>query len=138
MDAALQYMVDKFEHANLVMGEKTNVKSLEAKAQYQKQKGNQSTFAYCSGTHKAVDCNKYKTINARRDRIIAHVCSNCLGVGHSSKLCQSQRTCRIRHLHHHTSVCNQQSSSNSNNSASSSSSSLLNGKGQSSNTRSSS
>ena len=90
MDAALQYMIDKFEHASLVMGEKTSAKSVEAKTQHQKQKGNQSSNAYCSGTHRAVDCSKYKTINAQRDRIIAqHLYFNCLGMGHSSKICRS-------------------------------------------------
>ena len=64
MDAALQYMVNKFKHANLIMGEKTNVKLVEAKAQHQKQKGSQSSYAYCSGTHKAIDCNNYKTVIA--------------------------------------------------------------------------
>ena len=70
MDVALQYVVDKFEHATLVMGERTSIKSVEAKSQ-QKQKGGQPTCAYCAGNHKAVECSKYKTINARRDRIIA-------------------------------------------------------------------
>ena len=31
MDVALQCIEEKFEHANLVMGERTNVKSVEAK-----------------------------------------------------------------------------------------------------------
>ena len=94
MDAALQYMVDKFKHANLIMGEKTSVESVEAKTQHQKQKGNQSSCTYCSGTYKAVDCNKYKTINALRDRIIAqYLCFNCLGMGHSSKICRNKKAC---------------------------------------------
>ena len=64
MDVALQYIVDKFEHATLAMREKTNVKSVEAKSSQQKQKGGQLTCAYCAGNHKAIDCTKYKTINA--------------------------------------------------------------------------
>ena len=36
MGVALQYIVDKFEHASLAMGEKTNVKSVEAKSSQQK------------------------------------------------------------------------------------------------------
>ena len=39
MDVALQYMIDKLEHASLAMGEKTNVKSVEAKSSHQKHKG---------------------------------------------------------------------------------------------------
>ena len=113
MDIALKYMVDKFEHVSLAMGEKTNVKSVEAKSAHQKHKGGQLTCSYCSGDHKAVDCTKYKTDNARKDRIIAQrLCFNCLGVGHSSKSRKSTRTCRICHLHHHTSLCNQQSKNN--------------------------
>ena len=86
MNIALQYVADKFEHASLAMGKKTNVKSVEAKSSHQKQKSGQLTCSYCSSDHKAVDCTKYKTINARKDCIIAQgLCFNCLGVGHSSK-----------------------------------------------------
>ena len=35
IDASLQYVIYKFEHASLVMGEKNNVKSDEAKTQLQ-------------------------------------------------------------------------------------------------------
>ena len=90
MDVALQYIIDKFKHAILVMGERTSVKSVEAKSQQLKQKGGQPTCAYCTGNHKALDCRKYKTINARKDRIIAQrLCFNYLGVGHSSKTCKN-------------------------------------------------
>ena len=61
MDVASQYIVDKFEHATLVMEECTNVRSIEAKSQQQKQKGGQPTYAYCAGNHKVVDCSKYKS-----------------------------------------------------------------------------
>ena len=64
MDIALQYIVDKFEHASIAMGEKITVKTVEAKSSQQKQKGGQLTCAYCAGNHKAVDCTKHKTINA--------------------------------------------------------------------------
>ena len=96
MDVALQCVLDKFEHASLALGEKTNVKSVEAKSSNQKHKGGQLSCSYCAGDHRAVDCTKYKTINARKDHIIAQgLCFNCLGVGHSSKSCKSTRTCRI-------------------------------------------
>ena len=105
MDVALQYMIDKLEHASLAMGEKTNVKTIEAKSSHQQHKGGQLTCSYCSSDHKAVDCTKYKTINARKGRVIAqHLCFNCLGVGLSSKSCRSNGTCRICHLHHYTSL----------------------------------
>ena len=39
------------------------------------------------------------------------MCYICLIPGHSSKHCRSKKTCRICHLHHHTSLCNQSSSS---------------------------
>ena len=71
MDVALEYIVDKFEHANLVMAEKANVRSVEAKTQHQKRKGSQRACANCSGNHKAVECSKLKAINARKDQLIA-------------------------------------------------------------------
>ena len=111
MEAGLLYMINKLEQAALALGDKTYVKSVEAKSSHQKHKGGQHGCSYCSGDHKAVDCTVYKTINARKDRIVAQwLCFNCLGMGHSSKTCKSNRTCRIYHLHHHTSLCNQQSS----------------------------
>ena len=110
MDVTLNYMANKFEHAVLVMGVKTNIKSVEAKTQQnQKARNCQFNCSYCKGDHGASDCTKYETLNARRDRVIAqHLCFNCLGVGHSSKNCKSPKTCRICHPHHHTSLCNQQ------------------------------
>ena len=81
MDVALQYIIDKFEHATLVMGECTNVKSIEAKSQQQKQNGGQPTSAYCTGNHKAINCTKYKTKNARKDRIIAQRLFQLFGTG---------------------------------------------------------
>ena len=48
---------------------------------------------------------------------------NCLRVGHSSKMCKSQRTCFICSLLHHSSLCNRnstsQNQSNTNNSSAS-------------------
>ena len=138
MDVALQYMINKLEQASLALVDKTNVKSVEAKSSHQKHKCGQHNCSYCLGNHKAVDCTKYKIINERKDRIIAQrLCFNCLGVGHSSKSCKSNRTCRICHLHHHTSLCNQQSN-NSSSSSSKGNNSTSNTKAQSSQARSSS
>ena len=62
MDVALQYIVDKFEHALLAMGEKANVKSVEAKSSKQNHKGGQLNCSYCAGDNRAVDCTNYKTV----------------------------------------------------------------------------
>ena len=81
--------------------------------QNQSQKGSYKC-PFCSGDHKAVDCNKYKTIQARKDCVISQrMCSNCLTSGHPSKNCRSKNTCHICHLHHHTSLCNQSQSQQS-------------------------
>ena len=107
MDRALQYMIGKLEHANLVLGDKTNVKSVGAHSQQdQKQRGNYKC-PFCSSNHKAVDCTKYKTIQSRKDRVISqHLCFNCLTPGHPSKNYRSKKMCCICHLHHHTSFYN--------------------------------
>ena len=101
-------MIGKLEHANLVLGNKTNVKSVGANSQRdQKQRGSYKC-PFCSGDHKAVDCNKYKTIQARKDRVISQrLCFNCLTPGHPSKNCRRKKMHSICHLHHHTSLCNQ-------------------------------
>ena len=114
LDRALQYIIGKLEHANLVLGDKTNVKSVGAHSQQdQKQRGNYK-YPFCSSNHKAVYCTKYKTIQARKDRVISqHLCFNCLTPGHPSKNCRSKKTCCICHLHHHTSLCNQSQSNQS-------------------------
>ena len=108
MDRALQYIIGNLEHAKLLLGDKTNVKSVGAHSQQdQKQRGNYNGL-FCSSNHKAVDYTKYKTIQARKDRVISQrLCFNCLTPGHPSKNCRSKKTYHICHLHHHTSLCNQ-------------------------------
>ena len=105
------YIIGKLEHANLVLGDRTNVKAVGAHSQQeQKQKGN-SKCAFCSGNHKATDCTKYKTVQVCKDRVVSQrLCFNCLGQGHPSKNCRSKRMCCICHLHHNTSLCNQNQS----------------------------
>ena len=99
MSVALQFIIDKFEHSQAARGDQTNVKSVEAKSQNQKQKDHSSpSCAYCSGAHKAAECTKYKALNAHRDRVIAQkLCFNCLRAGHASKVCKSPRSCQICH-----------------------------------------
>ena len=139
MDDALQYMIGKLEQASLALVSQTNVKSVEDESSHPKQKGGQFSCSYCSGDHRSVDCTKYKTINARKDHIIAQrLCFNCLRVGHSTKSCKTNRTCHICHQHHHTSLCHQHSNNNTNNSSSKGSDATSNTKGQTSQTRSSS
>ena len=108
MDRALQYIIGKLEHANLVLGDKTKVKSVGAHSQQDKKQRGSYKCPLCSNDHKAVDCTKYKTIQAHKDRVISQrLCFNCLTPGYPSKNCRSKKTCRICHQHHHTSLCNQ-------------------------------
>ena len=107
MDSTLQYIIGKLEHAHLIMGDKTNVKVVGTHSHQNSNQGGTIKCPFCSGDHKAVDCNKYKSIQARKDCVISQrLCFNCLIAGHSSKNCRSKRMCRICHLHHHTSLCN--------------------------------
>ena len=107
MDSTLQYIIGKLEHAHLVLGGKTNVKLVETRSQQNQSQGGSFKCPFCSGDHKAVDRNKYKTIQAHKDRVISQrMCCNCLTPGHPPKNCSSKTMCRIYHLHHHTSLCN--------------------------------
>ena len=100
MDSTLQYIIGKLEHTHLIMGDKTN-------SHQNSNQGGTLKCRFCSGDHKAVDCNKCKSIQARKDCVIAQrLCFNCLIPGHSSKNCRSKKKCRICHLHYHTSLCN--------------------------------
>ena len=119
MDSTLQYMIGKMEHGHLIMGDKANVNAVGSHSHSQSSQGRKFKCPFCAGNHKAVDCNKYKSIQARKDSVIAQrSCFNCLTPGHSSKQCRSKKTCRICHLHHHTSLCNQSSNSSGDNSQS--------------------
>ena len=108
MDSTLQYIIGKLEHAHIVLGDKTNVKLVGTHSQQNQGQGGILKCPFCSGDHKAVDCNKYKSIQASKDRVISQqMCFNGLTPGHPSKNCRSKKTCRICHLYHHTSLCNQ-------------------------------
>ena len=100
-------VLGKLEHAQLIMGDKTNVKVVGTHSHSHPSQGNNFKCPFCASNHKAVDCNKYKSVQARKDRVIAQrLCFNCLIPGHSSKHCRRKKTCHICHLHHHTSLCN--------------------------------
>ena len=92
MDSTLQYVIGKLEHAHLIMGDKTNVKLVGTHSHSHPHSNQGSNFkcSFCTGDHKSVDSNKYKSIQARKDRVIAQrLCFNCLIPGHSSKNCRS-------------------------------------------------
>ena len=71
MDSTLQYIIGKLEHAHLIMGDKTIVKVVRTHYHSHSNQGSNFKCSFCTGDHKSVDCNKYKSIQARKDRIIA-------------------------------------------------------------------
>ena len=71
MDSTLQYMIGKMEHGCLIMGDKDNVNTVGANSHSQSSQGGNFKCPYCAGNHKAVDCNNYKSIQARKDHAIA-------------------------------------------------------------------
>ena len=121
METGIQHIIDKLEQATLALGEKANVKQVGVSSQQPNQQKKQSNqkmnqqCSYCSGSHFSHECTKYKTVNARKDRVMSlKLCFNCLKPRHSSKTCRSTRTCRTCGLHHHSSLyIKAQSNSNS-------------------------
>ena len=132
MEMGIQHIIDKLEQASLALGERANVKQVGVSSQQMNQptkQSNQKTnqqCSYCSSSHFSHECTKYKTVNARKDRVMSlRLCFNCLKPGHSSKVCRSSRTCRTCGLHHHSSLCIKAHSNSNSNEASNSSTSLL-------------
>ena len=150
METGIQHIIDKLEQATLALDEKANVKQVGVSSQQTNQQTKQSNqktnwrCSYCSGDHYSHECTKYKTVNARKDRVMSlKLCFNCLTPGHSSKICRSTRTCRTCGLHHHSSLCikahsNSNSSEASNPSPSNSNSAVSQGKSNQSSTSTSS
>ena len=140
METGIQHIIDKLEQATLALGEKANLKQVGVSSQQPNQptkQSNQKTnqqCSYCSGGHFSHECTIYKTVDARKDRVMSlKLCFNCLKPGHSSKTCRSSRTCRTCGLHHHSSLCikthsNSNSSEASNPSLSNSNSVVSQGK----------
>ena len=140
METGIQHIIDKLEKATLALGEKANVKQVGVSSlqpNQQMKQSNQKTnqqCSYCSGGRFSHECTKYKTVNARKDRVRSlKLCYNCLNPGHSSKTCRSTRTCRMCRLHRHSSLCikahsNSNSSEASNPSPSNSNSTVSQGK----------
>ena len=71
MDSTLPYIIGKFEHAYLIMGDKTNVKVVGTHSHSHSSQGGNFKCSFRSGDHKSVDCNKYKSVQARKARVIA-------------------------------------------------------------------
>ena len=116
METGIQHIIDKLEQATLALGETANVYPVGVSSQQTNQQKNRQSnqqnqssnqkCSYCSCSHFTNECTKYKTVNARKDRVMAlKLCFNCLKPGHSSKTCRSNRTCRTYGLHHHYSLC---------------------------------
>ena len=112
MEMGVQHVIDKLEQAVLALGEKADVIQAGVSSQQPNQQTkelNQKTnqqYLYCIGGHFSHECTRYKTVNARKDRVMSlKLCFNCLKPGHSSKTCRSTRTCRTCGLHHHSSLC---------------------------------
>ena len=150
METGIQHIIDKLEQASLALGERANVKQVGVSSQQTNQpmkQSNQKTnqqCSYCSSGHFFHECTKYKTVNARKDRVMSlKLCFNCLKPGHSSKVCRSSRTCRTCRLHYHSSLCikahsNSNSNEASNPSTSNSNSAVSQGKSNQSSTSTSS
>ena len=118
METGIQHIIDKLEQATVVMREKPNAKPVGVSSQQTNQQNRKLSqgCSYCSGNHFSNECTRYKTVSAKKDRVMAlKLCFNCLRPGHSSKMCHSHRTCRTCGLHHHSSLCIKASSSNPSN-----------------------
>ena len=150
METGIQHIIDKLEQTSLALGERASVKQVGISSQQTNQptkQSNQKTnrrCSYCSGDHYSHECTKYKTVNARKDRVMSlKLCFNCLTPGHSSKTCRSTKTCCTCGLHHHSSLCikahsNSNSNEASNPSTSNSNSAVSQGKSNQSSTSTSS
>ena len=133
METGIQHIIDKLEQAAFALGEKASVKQVGVSSQQMNQPTKQSNLktnrrcSYCSGDHYSHECTRYKSVNARKDRVMTlKLCFNCLTPGHSSKTCRSTKTCRTCGLHHHSSLCIKAHSNSNSNEASNSSNSNVN------------
>ena len=76
METGIQHIID-LEQATLILGEKANVKQVGVSSQQPNQQTkqlNQKTnqqCLYCRGSHFSHECTKYKTVNARKDRVMS-------------------------------------------------------------------
>ena len=77
METGIQHIIDKLEQVTLALEEKANVKQVGVSSQQPNQqmkqlnqKTNQQCL-FCSGSHFSHECTKYKTVNARKDRVMS-------------------------------------------------------------------
>ena len=69
-------------------------------------RGSKYNCQFCNQDHTAFVCTKYKTYNARRDRVrTLKLCFNCLRKGHSTQECRNPARCKQCGSLHHTSLC---------------------------------
>ena len=61
---------------------------------------------YCDGEHYSASCTKVVTSKDQKAILLkSGRCFNCLKTRHKSRDCDSTRTCRNCHQHHHQSIC---------------------------------
>ena len=78
-----------------------------AKRDDRNQQANVRRCLFCqSPDHKAVNCDKVVSIEARKKVFLdKRMCFNCSGIGHRAGECKSKSTCQVCHARHNTSLC---------------------------------
>ena len=110
------FLVDICESNQLRRNETVQVKSTQQNVEggarpkqptsAETSRSNKFNCQFCNLDHRAFDCMKYKTFNARRDRVrTLKLCFNCLRKGHSQQECRNPARCRKCGSMHHTSLC---------------------------------
>ena len=82
-------------------------RALYAKRDDRNQQANVRRCLFCqSPDHKAVNCDKVMSIEARKKVFLdKRMCFNCSGIGHRVGECKSKSTCQVCHARHNTSLC---------------------------------
>ena len=110
----LRFLIDRWEYEQIISSENVQVKATHQNTDVgTKPKRTNETSGVsnivcqlCKLQHRAVDCTKYKSFNARRDRVrTLKLCLNCLRKGHVTKDCLSNSRCRKCGLMYHTALC---------------------------------
>ena len=78
-----------------------------AKRDDRNQQANMRGCLFCqSPDHKAVNCNKVVSVEARKRVFLEkRMCFNCSGIGHRAEECKSKSNCQVCHARHNTSLC---------------------------------
>ena len=110
----LRFLIDRWEYEQIISSENAQVKATHQNTDVgTKPKRSNETSGVdnivcqlCKLEHRAVDCTKYKTFNARRDRVrTLKLCFNCPRKGHVTKGCLSNSRCRKCGSMHHSALC---------------------------------